>query len=158
MTLSFVIPSYTAHLAYLQDELEKKYVGLVQSYGADLKTVQELFLQNRDSPPISWNLPPIAGALTWCRGLVDRIQIPMAKLQQLDRTILDREEAKEVAKVSDAEHFNEIMGRELMGIPLSHPKTFATSRFKSATQTNSSLFGPNRWTNPVVNLNRCMQQ
>lgn len=84
----------------LQDELEKKYVGLVQSYGADLKNVQELFLQNRDGPPISWNLPPIAGALTWCRGLVDRIQIPMAKLQQLDRTILDREEAKEVAKVS----------------------------------------------------------
>lgn len=83
----------------LKDELEKKYVGLVQSYGADLKTVQELFLQNRDYPPISWNLPPIAGALTWCRGLVDRIQIPMAKLQQLDRTILDREEAKEVAKV-----------------------------------------------------------
>lgn len=76
-------------------------MGLVQSYGADLKTVQELFLQNRDNPPISWNLPPIAGALTWCRGLVDRIQIPMAKLQQLDRTILDREEAKEVAKVSD---------------------------------------------------------
>lgn len=74
-------------------------MGLVQSYGADLKTVQELFLQNRDCPPISWNLPPIAGALTWCRGLVDRIQIPMAKLQQLDRTILDREEAKEVAKV-----------------------------------------------------------
>ncbi|CAM9107555.1 unnamed protein product [Discosporangium mesarthrocarpum] len=83
----------------IQDELEKKYVGLVQSYGADLKTVQELFLQSRDSPPISWNLPPIAGALTWCRGLVERIQIPMAKLQQLDRTILDREEAKEVAKV-----------------------------------------------------------
>eukprot|EP00903_Cladosiphon_okamuranus_P006208 g6103.t2 len=83
----------------IQDELEKKYVGLVQSYGADLKTVQELFLQNRDTPPISWNLPPIAGALTWCRGLVDRIQIPMSKLQQLDRTILDREEAKEVAKV-----------------------------------------------------------
>ncbi|CAN0161161.1 unnamed protein product [Scytosiphon promiscuus] len=83
----------------IQDELEKKYVGLVQSYGADLKNVQELFLQSRDSPPISWNLPPIAGALTWCRGLVDRIQIPMTKLQQLDRTILDREEAKEVAKV-----------------------------------------------------------
>lgn len=83
-----------------QDELEKKYVGLVQSYGVDLKTVQELFLRSRECPPISWNLPPIVGALTWCRGLVDRIQIPMAKLQQLDRTILDREEAKEVVKVS----------------------------------------------------------
>ena len=74
-------------------------MSLVQSYGADLKTVQELFLLNRDNPPISWNLPPIAGALTWCRGLVDRIQIPMGKLELLDRTILEREEAKEVAKV-----------------------------------------------------------
>jgi len=83
----------------IQDELEKKYVGLVQSYGHDLKTVQELFLQYRDQPPIAWNLPPIAGALTWCRGLVERIQIPMVKLNQMDRSILEREEAKEVNKV-----------------------------------------------------------
>jgi dynein heavy chain len=83
----------------IQDELEKKYVSLVQSYGADLKSVQELFLQYRDSCPIAWNLPPIAGALTWCRGLVERIQIPMAKLNQLEKSILEREEAKEVSKV-----------------------------------------------------------
>jgi len=83
----------------IQDELEKKYVSLVQAYGNDLKTVQEIFLQSRDNPPIASNLPPIGGALTWCRGLVDRIQIPMYKLQLLDKTILDREEAKEVIKV-----------------------------------------------------------
>ena len=83
----------------IQDELEKKYVGLVQSYGHDLKSVQELFLQYRDACPTAWNLPPIAGALTWCRGLVERIQIPMAKLNQLERSILEREEAKEVSKV-----------------------------------------------------------
>ena len=59
----------------IQDELEKKYVGLVQSYGFDLKTVQEMFLHYRDNCPIAWNLPPIAGALTWCRGLVERIQV-----------------------------------------------------------------------------------
>ena len=69
----------------IQDELEKKYVGLVQSYGSDLKTVQEMFLHDRDNCPIAWNLPPIAGALTWCRGLVERIQIPMTKLNQLER-------------------------------------------------------------------------
>jgi dynein heavy chain len=85
----------------IQDELEKKYVGLVQAYGADLKNVQELFLEFRDKPPseTARNLPPITGSLTWCRGLVSRIQTPMVKLQLLDRTILDREEAKEVAKV-----------------------------------------------------------
>jgi dynein heavy chain len=84
----------------IQDELEKKYIGLVQAYGQDLKTVQEIFLEYRDSTtPALWNLPPIAGALTWCRGLVDRIEIPFAKLQQLDANILEREEAKEVIKV-----------------------------------------------------------
>lgn len=83
----------------IQDELEKKYIGLVQSYGQDLKTVQELFLHYRDNCPIAWNLPPIAGALTWCRGLVERIEIPYVKLNQLEKSILEREEAKEVSKV-----------------------------------------------------------
>jgi dynein heavy chain, axonemal len=64
-----------------------------------MKAIQELFLQYRDSPPIARNMPPIAGALTWCRGLVERIQIPMTKLNQLDRSIIEREEAKEAAKV-----------------------------------------------------------
>jgi dynein heavy chain len=45
----------------IQDELENKYMSLVQSYGQDLKLAQELFLQYRDSYPIAWNLPPIAG-------------------------------------------------------------------------------------------------
>ena len=83
----------------IQDELERKQIALVQSYGQDLKRVQELFLTERDSPPISWNLPPIAGALTWCRGLKERITDPMTKLRGLNRTIMNREEAKEVAKV-----------------------------------------------------------
>jgi dynein heavy chain len=83
----------------IADELERKQIALVQAYGADLKRVQELFLTEREAPPISWNLPPIAGALTWCRGLKERISDPMSKLKQLNRSIMNREEAKEVAKV-----------------------------------------------------------
>ena len=63
----------------IQDELEKKYVGLVQAYGQDLKNVQEMFLLYRDNCPIAWNLPPIAGALTWCRGLMERVQVGNTK-------------------------------------------------------------------------------
>ncbi len=86
----------------IQDELEKKHASLVQAYGKDLKRVQELFLTERDEPPITWNLPPIAGALSWCRGLKERIIDPMAKLRQLNnnnKMIMEREEAKEVVKV-----------------------------------------------------------
>ena len=83
----------------IQDELEKKHVLLVQQYGTDLKIAQELFIGQRDSPPIPNNLPPMAGAITWCKGLSERIKKPMAKLRRLNKTIMEREEAKEVAKV-----------------------------------------------------------
>jgi len=88
----------------LQDELESKYVDLVHAYGQDLKLVQEVFLNHRDEPPrdTALNLPPIAGALVWCRGLLSRVQIPMTKLSELDRKVLDREEAKEVSKIQSA--------------------------------------------------------
>lgn len=66
---------------------------------ADLKKVQEIFLTERDAPPISWNMPPIAGALYWCRGLKERLVEPMAKIRQLNKDIMSREEAKEVLKV-----------------------------------------------------------
>ena len=66
------------------DELEKKHMELIASYADDLHTVQHLFMENRNTPPIAHNLPPIAGALTWCRGLLERVRQPMDKLRELD--------------------------------------------------------------------------
>lgn len=83
----------------IQDELERKHVALIQAYGADLKKVQEVLLLDRDIPPIGWNMPPIAGALAWCRGLKERIQLPMSKIRELSRSVLEREETKEVTKM-----------------------------------------------------------
>ena len=40
-----------------------RYVDLVLSYGADLKSIQEIFLSYREGTlPIAWNLPPIGTA------------------------------------------------------------------------------------------------
>jgi dynein heavy chain len=88
----------------IQDEVEVKQIVLIQSYGKDLKAIQEEFLKYRCSPPKETfrTLPPISGALTWCHGLIARAEIPMEKMQELDRNILDREEAKEVIKVQRA--------------------------------------------------------
>ena len=88
----------------IQDEVEVKQIRLIQSYGKDLKIIQEEFMQNRLNPPKETmaNLPPIAGALTWCRGLMARVNIPMSKMEGLDRNILDLEEAKEVFKIQKA--------------------------------------------------------
>lgn len=83
----------------VRDELERKHQDLLASYLADLTLVQTMFADHRERPPIAVNLPPIAGSLSWCRGLLQRIQIPMEKLKQLSRSILDREEAKPVVKL-----------------------------------------------------------
>jgi len=49
-------------------------------YKQDLKTVQTIFLEgkilidkNDEKSPIYNNYPPVAGTLTWCRTLKDRI-------------------------------------------------------------------------------------
>jgi dynein heavy chain len=82
----------------VQNELEKKHTLLIESYSDDLHAVQQMFLELRDLPPIAWNLPPTAGALAWCTGLLERIQQPMEKLKSLGRTVMEREEAKDVVK------------------------------------------------------------
>jgi dynein heavy chain len=82
----------------VQNELEKKHTLLIEAYSDDLHAVQQMFLELRDLPPIAWNLPPTAGALAWCTGLLERIQQPMEKLKSLGRTVMEREEAKDVVK------------------------------------------------------------
>lgn len=56
-------------------------------YKQDLKTVQKIFLegkqlidQNDEKSPIYNNYPPVAGTLTWCKTLRDRISEPFKKI------------------------------------------------------------------------------
>lgn len=61
----------------------------------------------------------------------------MAKLQQLDRTILDREEAKEVAKVNNAEEVQAKLAGKMtyfrMSIHLYRLKSFSHAAQRSGT-------------------------
>mmetsp|Transcript_20734 Transcript_20734/g.31854 ORF Transcript_20734/g.31854 Transcript_20734/m.31854 type:complete len:291 (+) Transcript_20734:897-1769(+) len=74
----------------IQDELEKKHITLLELYKQDLKVVSTVFMEGKalvdkidERAPISNNLPPIAGALNWTQGLVERIREPMHKLSLL---------------------------------------------------------------------------
>lgn len=75
-------------------------------YKQDLKQVQSVFLEGKgnvdnmhENAPLFINMPPIAGALTWCKSLRDRIQEPIDKLGQLGQGITEREEYKDVQKL-----------------------------------------------------------
>ena len=44
-------------------------------------------------------MPPVAGALTWTTGLLNRVKEPMSKLNFISKSIQDREEFKDVQKL-----------------------------------------------------------
>jgi len=75
-------------------------------YKQDLKIVQTIFLEgkqlidrNDEKSPIYNNYPPVAGTLTWCRTLKDRISEPFKKIDSLGKGITEREEYKDVDKL-----------------------------------------------------------
>jgi len=67
----------------IQDELERKYIILMDLYKEDLKKVQSIFLYCKDKyeamPYLipGQHLPNVSKAIYWCRGLKDRIDCPM---------------------------------------------------------------------------------
>ncbi|TMW58214.1 hypothetical protein Poli38472_011802 [Pythium oligandrum] len=84
----------------IKNELERKYTALIASYATDLHVVQQIFIENRDEPPVPPNLPPFAGAVTWCHGLAERIKFPMEKLKKISpRLVLEREDSKEAIQL-----------------------------------------------------------
>lgn len=90
----------------IQDELEKKHAVILDMYKQDLKTVQKIFLegkqlidQNDEKSPIYNNYPPVAGTLTWCKTLRDRISEPFKKIESLGKGIIEREEYKDIEKL-----------------------------------------------------------
>jgi dynein axonemal heavy chain len=85
----------------VKDEVDKRRASFIEAYGEDLMKVQEIFHKLSSDPRIDANLPPIAGALSWCRGLIDRVNAPLEKLAIFGLPE-DREETFEVHKVRHA--------------------------------------------------------
>eukprot|EP00831_Metopus_contortus_P043505 TRINITY_DN3492_c0_g1_i3.p1 TRINITY_DN3492_c0_g1~~TRINITY_DN3492_c0_g1_i3.p1 ORF type:complete len:1144 (+),score=216.17 TRINITY_DN3492_c0_g1_i3:126-3557(+) len=90
----------------IHDELEKKYIVLLDMFKNDLVKVQTLFLtgkklieENDPSNPLPVGMPPVSGALYWSRGLEERIKDPMDKLSSVNKSIQEREEYKDVQKL-----------------------------------------------------------
>ena len=86
----------------IADELEKKHAALIEAVHIDVHEALVIFERHRENPLVASNLPPVAGALSWCRGLLERVQCPIDKLKGLDKKILERDDTKEVIKMYTA--------------------------------------------------------
>ena len=65
-------------------------MNLLEWYKTDLKMVNQLYMDGRqlvnrvdENSPLSSNMPPIAGAISWTNSLLERIRDPMERLQCL---------------------------------------------------------------------------
>jgi dynein heavy chain len=85
----------------IKDELDKKQAVLMDAYVADLRHVQEFFHAHKAHPRIDQNMPPVAGALAWCRSLTDRVEEPLEKFKAYTAGPggVEREEVKEIERV-----------------------------------------------------------
>lgn len=54
---------------FLSDASSQAHTDLTS---LDFLITPQLFLRCRDAPPVPCNMPPTAGALAWCHGLIDR--------------------------------------------------------------------------------------
>lgn len=64
-----------------------------------IHAVRRLFEEGRESPPLTRNMPPVAGSIKWSRGLLVRLRRTWIRLQALNN---DLEALETGRRASDA--------------------------------------------------------
>jgi len=65
----------------IKELLTRKYDDVLKTYSHELREMERLFTEGRDSPPISKNMPPKAGSIAWARSIMGRIKAPIKKFK-----------------------------------------------------------------------------
>ena len=82
----------------LKSDLDSKLNIIFLNYGLELEKTQQLYEKLKQDPPISRNLPPVAGNITWSRHLLKRIEEPMKQFEA-NQNVLAGKDAKKIIKM-----------------------------------------------------------
>jgi dynein heavy chain len=63
-------------------QLDSKLELIFQKYGLEVLNVQEEYQAHKDTPILGRHCTPVAGAISWSRHLLRRLQEPMQHFQQ----------------------------------------------------------------------------
>ena len=85
------------HRETLKSDLDSKLGVIFQNYGSELEQVQALYERQKHDPPVSRNLPPVAGNVAWSRHLLKRIEGPMKKFES-NQNVLAGRDAKRIIR------------------------------------------------------------
>ncbi|XP_064629693.1 uncharacterized protein LOC135488785 isoform X2 [Lineus longissimus] len=82
----------------IKNVIAEKFVDIFNAYEADLIQVQQLYEEFKDSPPIPRNAPRIAGAISWSRQLLQRIEDPM-RIFRDNRAVTNVKDYSRIVKI-----------------------------------------------------------
>lgn len=86
------------HRDALKTDLDSKMNIIFQNYGIEIEQVQQLYEKQKHDPPISRNLPPVTGNITWSRHLLNRIEEPMKQFE-IHQGVMSTKDAKRIIKI-----------------------------------------------------------
>ena len=92
--------------ANAEELIARKTRGVLEQYDKELAYTRREFDAKRESPPLSKNMPPVAGAIQWSHGLFRRIRETIGLFQGREE-LASTEEGRQVAR-----HFVE-MAKEI---------------------------------------------
>lgn len=74
----------------------KKFNEILITFEKEVDGINEIFQENKRSPPISKNQPPVAGAISWSRSLFQRIKQTVLRFQTM-KELIDSDAGKAVS-------------------------------------------------------------
>lgn len=71
----------------IQRQMMNKVNDILQQFSREIDHTAQIFRVHRDSPPLTRNQPPVAGAIKWSRSLFARAKQTMNKLMGVEADI-----------------------------------------------------------------------
>ncbi|KAI7812536.1 putative dynein heavy chain 10 [Triplophysa rosa] len=79
----------------INNQLMKKFNDILAQYDKEVDFISDLFVKQKDNPPLIKNQPPVAGAIYWERSLMDRMTSPIQRFMEM-KEMMESEEGKAV--------------------------------------------------------------
>jgi dynein heavy chain len=67
----------------INKKMNEKFVSILEQYNNEVRTMRQLFLKGRHSPPTFKNTPPVAGAILWARSIFHRLKRPVLSFKTM---------------------------------------------------------------------------
>ena len=74
----------------------QKFHEILTQFEREVDSIDTLFVENQDNPPISRNQPPVAGAIGWSHSLFLRIKQTVLRFQTM-KELIDSDAGKSVS-------------------------------------------------------------